>query len=205
MNSISNGKARVEGLVSGEDCISTIKIAQQLGCKIETKISHDGSSLESIVHGVGLDGFKQPKKILDAGNSGTTMRLISGLLASMDFYSVITGDDSLRNRPMRRITQPLAEMGAVIEGRNTGSLAPLSVRGGNLNGIEYDMPVASAQLKSSLLIAGIQARGETVIHQPAESRDHTERILEECEADIRREGNRIVLDGKKDIIKKYIK
>ena len=164
LNSISNGKARVEGLVSGEDCISTIKIAQQLGCKIETKISHDGSSLESIVHGVGLGGFKQPKKILDAGNSGTTTRLFAGLLVGRKFKSEITGDQSLLQRPMGRIINPLTQMGGKIYSKENNNKLPIIFDGGFLKGITYTMPIASAQLKSALLLAGIRAEGKSVIY-----------------------------------------
>ena len=191
LNSISVGTAHVSNFCVGDDRSSMLGCLQSLGASI-TKHSNcpvSGSSECFEIKGEGHQGLNEPGDVLFAGNSGTTMRLISGLLASMDFYSVITGDDSLRNRPMRRITQPLAEMGAVIEGRNNGSLAPLSFRGGNLNGIEYDMPVASAQLKSSLLIAGIQAGGETVIHQPAESRDHTERMLMSMGGNLKSEGH----------------
>ena len=190
LNSISVGTAHVSNFCVGDDRSSMLGCLQSLGASIEkhSNCPVSGSSECFEIKGEGHQGLTEPEDVLFAGNSGTTMRLISGLLASMDFYSVITGDDSLRNRPMRRITQPLAEMGAVIEGRNNGSLAPLSFRGGNLSGIEYDMPVASAQLKSSLLIAGIQAGGETVIHQPAESRDHTERMLMSMGGNLKSEG-----------------
>jgi 3-phosphoshikimate 1-carboxyvinyltransferase len=140
------------------------------------------------IEGSGLEGLTEPKDILYAGNSGTTMRLISGLLAGQDFFSVITGDGSLRNRPMKRITTPLTQMGAKIEGREGGALAPLSFRGGELAGIEYTMPVASAQLKSCLLIAGLFATGKTIVIQPAESRDHTERMLSSMGGNIENEG-----------------
>ena len=184
LNSISNGKARVEGLVSGEDCISTINIAQQLGCKIETKISHDGSSLESIVHGVGLGGFKQPKKILDAGNSGTTTRLFAGLLVGRKFKSEITGDQSLLQRPMGRIINPLTQMGGKIYSKENNNKLPIIFDGGFLKGITYTMPIASAQLKSALLLAGIRAEGKSVIYQPEISRNHTEFMLTSMGASI---------------------
>lgn len=184
LNSISNGKAKVEGIVSGEDCLSTIRIAQQLGCKIETKISDDGSSLESIVHGVGLDGFKKPKKILDAGNSGTTTRLFAGLLVGRKFRSEITGDHSLLKRPMGRIINPLTQMGGKIYSKKNNNKLPIIFDGGNLKGITYTMPIASAQLKSALLLAGIRAEGKSIINQPEISRNHTELILNSMGASI---------------------
>jgi len=184
LNSISNGKARVEGLVSGEDCISTIKIAQQLGCKIETKINDDGSSLECIVHGVGLEGFKKPAKVLDAGNSGTTTRLFAGLLVGRKFKSEITGDESLLKRPMGRIINPLSQMGAKIYSKDYNDKLPIIFDGGFLKGIIYNMPIASAQLKSALLLAGIRAEGKTVIQQPEISRNHTELMLSSMGASI---------------------
>ena len=121
--------------------------------------------------------LREPSDMLDAGNSGTSMRLLSGLLASQDFLSVLTGDGSLRSRPMGRIVQPLQQMGASIMGRGGDTLAPLAIRGGSLHSIEYEMPVASAQVKSCLMLAGLAASGPTVLHQPALSRDHTERMM----------------------------
>ena len=129
------------------------------------------------VAGVGLDGLKEPSDVLHAGNSGTTTRLVAGLLAGQSFLSVLTGDDSLRSRPMGRIVEPLREMGAVFMGRNIDTLLPLSVRGGDLNAIEYDLKVASAQVKSAILIAGLYANGRTAVRSPRQSRDHTERMM----------------------------
>ena len=129
------------------------------------------------VDGKGPEGLVEPGALLNAGNSATTMRLVSGLLAAQPFFSVITGDRSLRRRPMKRIVGPLIEMGASVMGRSGNSLAPLAIRGGDLHGIEYRLPVASAQIKSCLLIAGLHAQGETTVHQPAASRDHTERMM----------------------------
>ncbi|PZC50569.1 MAG: 3-phosphoshikimate 1-carboxyvinyltransferase [Chloroflexi bacterium] len=134
--------------------------------------------------GQGLHGLTEPVNVLNAGNSGTTMRLVSGLLAAQPFFSVITGDKSLRSRPMDRIIKPLEKMGARIHGRHDNTRAPLSISGRRLTGIEYTMPVASAQLKSSIIIAGLYADGETILHQPAQSRDHTERMLEDMGASL---------------------
>ena len=136
------------------------------------------------VVGVGLDGLKEPSDVLHAGNSGTTTRLVAGLLAGQSFLSVLTGDDSLRSRPMGRIVEPLREMGAVFMGRNIDTLLPLSVRGGDLNAIEYDLKVASAQVKSAILIAGLYANGRTVVRSPGQSRDHTERMMRHMGADV---------------------
>ncbi len=172
LNAIARGEALVQGLSGGEDVISTMHCLQAMGVSIDPagkegsyKVTGKGSQLE------------EPSDILDAGNSGTSMRLLSGILASQSFVSVITGDGSLRSRPMQRIVQPLKQMGAQILGRQNDTLAPLVVRGGSLQGIDYDLPMASAQVKSAIMLAGLSAGGDTVIHQPALSRDHTERMV----------------------------
>lgn len=190
LNSISTGTAHVSNFCVGDDRTSMLGCLRGLGAEIEEHSNCTISGADECfeIKGNGLYSLSEPADVLYAGNSGTTMRLISGLLAGLDFYSVITGDDSLRNRPMGRITRPLKEMGAVIEGRGNGSLAPLSFRGGSLEGIAYSMPVASAQLKSCLLIAGMYAEGETTLTQPAESRDHTERMLRSMGGQLQSEG-----------------
>jgi 3-phosphoshikimate 1-carboxyvinyltransferase len=137
--------------------------------------------------------LQEPEDILDAGNSGTSLRLLGGLVAGQSFLSVLTGDASLRSRPMGRIVQPLQMMGARISGRNGDTLAPLAISGGDLKGIEYTMPVASAQVKSSLLLAGLSASGPTVLHQPALSRDHTERMLRAMGATVEEDGLTLTL------------
>ena len=137
--------------------------------------------------------MQEPEDVLDAGNSGTSMRLLGGLVAGQEFLSVLTGDASLRSRPMGRIVQPLQRMGAKISGRNGDTLAPLAISGGHLRGIEYTMPVASAQVKSALLLAGLNASGPTVLHQPALSRDHTERMLRAMGATVDEDGLTITL------------
>jgi 3-phosphoshikimate 1-carboxyvinyltransferase len=167
-NGIAQGKARVENLGPGLDVLSTIKCLRALGVGIR----RDGDTL--IVTGGGLH---EPSNVLNAGNSGTTMRLMAGVLAAQDFVSIITGDGSLRSRPMGRVIDPLRRMGAQILGRKNDTLAPLTIKGGSLRGMRYEMPVASAQVKSSLLLAGLYADGETVLEQPALSRDHTERLF----------------------------
>jgi len=174
LNAMARGEAVVTNYSPGADCASTLRCLRALGVPVH-RLETEGSF---VVGGVGLDGFREPDNVLNAGNSGTTMRLLCGLLAGQPFLSVITGDRSLRSRPMDRIIKPLSQMGAGVQGRDNNSKAPLVIRGGNLRGIEYNMPVASAQLKSCIIIAGLFARGETTLHQPAASRDHTERMLQ---------------------------
>ena len=140
------------------------------------------------VNGRGLNGLTEPSEVLNAGNSGTASRLVTGLLSGQSFFSTITGDESLRARPMKRIVQPLSQMGAQINGRDNGNLLPLSITGGNLEGIRFNQPVPSAQVKSSLLVAGLYAEGSTYIIQPSLSRDHTELMLKAMGANIQVNG-----------------
>ena len=186
LNSIAQGSAHVSNLCVGDDRVSMLRCLRGLGAQIKKHGPCTVSQAEECfeIHGVGADGLVEPTSVLNAGNSGTTMRLVSGLLAAQPFFSIITGDRSLRTRPMKRIVQPLSEMGATVMGRSGDSLAPLAIRGGSLQGISYTMPVASAQLKSSILIGGIHADGETTVHQPAASRDHTERMLRAMGAEV---------------------
>ena len=183
LNAMAQGSARVTGLSNGEDVMSTMACLRGMGVEI-TAGSDAG---EYTVAGRG-PVLEEPTDILDAGNSGTSMRLLSGLMAAQPFLSVLTGDASLRSRPMRRIVEPLQRMGAEVTGRQNGSLAPLVIRGGSLHGIEYDLPVASAQVKSCILLAGLSADGDTVIRQPALSRDHTERMVTDMGATVEEDG-----------------
>ena len=189
LNSLATGPSHVSNFCMGDDRVSMLRCLTGLGIKIEEHFNCQisGSTECFKIHGSGLHGMLEPEDVLNAGNSGTTMRLVSGLLAGLKFFSVITGDESLRKRPMGRITIPLTKMGAIIDGRNNGSLAPLSFHPSDLAGIEYTMPVASAQLKSCLMIAGLFAEGITIIHQPAESRDHTERMLSAMGGKVKKE------------------
>ncbi len=172
LGSIAEGVTEISGFLEGEDSLATLKAFRAMGVDIE---GPDAGRV--IVHGVGLHGLKAPSAPLDLGNSGTSMRLLSGLLAGQTFDIEVVGDHSLMNRPMRRVTEPLASMGAVIDTTEKGT-APLKIRGGQkLQGIHYDMPVASAQVKSCLLLAGLYASGQTCVHEPAPTRDHTERML----------------------------
>ncbi|MFZ3072110.1 MAG: 3-phosphoshikimate 1-carboxyvinyltransferase, partial [Thermodesulfobacteriota bacterium] len=157
------------------------------------------------IHGVGLNGLKEPDDVIDAKNSGTTTRLLMGLLSGQPFYSVITGDDSLRRRPMKRVAEPLRTMGAHIDARAGGEYLPVSIKGGNLKGITYKTPVASAQLKSALLLAGLYAEGETIVEEPEKSRDHTERMLKHFGADIETKGNTVRIKKTKALKGSYIK
>jgi 3-phosphoshikimate 1-carboxyvinyltransferase len=142
--------------------------------------------------------------VLDCGNSGTTMRLISGILSANPFFSVLTGDSSLRSRPMKRVIRPLSLMGAQIIGRNSSNYAPLAIMGGNLKPITYDMPVASAQVKSSILLAGLYPEGRTIVREQTISRDHTERMLSAFGADLKRDGLTVVVDGNRELYSQEI-
>ena len=195
LNAISNGDAVVSNFCVGDDRTSMLGCLRGLGVEIETQAEPGASGDREFfnISGRGKLGLAEPEDALYSGNSGTTMRLVSGLLAAQRFFSVITGDSSLRRRPMKRILLPLEMMGAQVMGRNGGSLAPLAFNGGNLSGIEYEMPVASAQLKSCILIAGLYAEGETTVIQPAESRDHTERMMAAMGADIEKDGLRVTV------------
>lgn len=184
--SISEGTTEVEGFLEGEDNLSTIGAFRAMGIDIEHT---PGGTVK--IHGKGPNGLSEPLDVIDAGNSGTTARLLTGVLSAQPFFSVITGDSSLRTRPMKRVVEPLSMMGAAISGRYGNSLLPLAISGKKLAGIEYRTPVASAQLKSAILLAGLYADGETVVIEPQKSRDHTERMLSYLGAGIRVEGNSV--------------
>ncbi len=172
LGSIAAGVTEVKGFLEGEDNLSTLGAFKLMGVKTERPEKD-----RLVITGNGLDGLKEPSDVIDAGNSGTTARLLTGLLSAAPFFSVITGDSSLRKRPMKRVVEPLSRMGASISGREDGNYLPLAIRGRRLKGISYRTPVASAQLKSAFLLAGIYADGETIIEEPEKSRDHTERML----------------------------
>ena len=195
LNSIARGQATVSNYCPGGDGTATVRCLRGLGAGIRRlpRESADDREVRFVLRGQGPGGLREPAKVLDAGNAGTTMRLLAGLMAAQPFLSVITGDRSLRSRPMDRIVRPLVMMGAQIMGRGDDSLAPLAIRGGGLKGIDYTMPVASSQLKSSLMIAGLFADGETTLTQPAVSRDHTERMLKAMGGDVEVEGLRITV------------
>jgi len=188
LNGIARGDSRVSNFAQSADCLATVACMRALGVGIE---SFKGGGL--VVRGVGDSGLKEADDVLCAENSGTTMRLLAGLLVAQPFLSIITGDQSLRSRPMDRIIQPLRLMGAQIWGRSSDSKAPLVIKGGQLHGIRYTLPVPSAQLKSALLLAALFARGDTVIKEPIASRDHTERMLKAMGAKIEVKGDAITV------------
>jgi 3-phosphoshikimate 1-carboxyvinyltransferase len=189
LNSLARGKAQIDNFAPGADCLSTIRCLKALGVKIDRKGSRDSPALS--VSGTGEDGLKEPNNVLDAQNSATTMRLLGGLLVSQPFLSVITGDMSLRSRPMGRLIQPLRLMGAEIWGRGQDSFAPLVIKGKKLHGIDFTLPVPSAQIKSAILLAGLFADGSTIIHQTIPSRDHTERMLGQMGTILESRGNSV--------------
>lgn len=191
LNSLASGKAEIANFAPGRDCCSTISCMRALGVEIRRKGPQNCPTL--LVSGIGKDGLREPANILNAENSGTTMRLLGGLLTSQPFLSIITGDSSLRSRPMERLIKPLRSMGAEIYGRGKDSFAPLVIRGKKLHGIEFSLPVPSAQIKSAILLAGLFAQGETVLHQPVPSRDHTERLLKHMGAELEIDGNSLSL------------
>ncbi|PEB56199.1 3-phosphoshikimate 1-carboxyvinyltransferase [Bacillus pseudomycoides] len=191
---IAQGKTTIKGFLPGADCLSTIACFKEMG----VEISQNGD--EVVVNGKGLEGLQEPKNVLDVGNSGTTIRLISGILANTSFHSCIQGDSSIGKRPMKRVTNPLRLMGAKIDGREEGTFTPLTIRGGGLKAIEYVSPVASAQVKSAILLAGLTAEGVTSVTEPHISRDHTERMLEAFGVTVTREGKTVKIAGGQQLI-----
>ncbi|HEX9079654.1 MAG TPA: 3-phosphoshikimate 1-carboxyvinyltransferase [Desulfuromonadaceae bacterium] len=171
MGAIANGVTTVRGFLRGEDNMATMNAFRAMGVTIDD----DGETIA--IHGRGLHGLQEAADVIDCGNSGTTIRLMTGLLAGQSFFSVLTGDQYLRKRPMKRVVEPLVRMGARILGRNQGSLAPLAIGGGALSAIGYESPVASAQVKSAIMLAGLYADGETSVREPSLSRDHSERMF----------------------------
>lgn len=181
LTSIAQGESQIYNYSTGADCQSTLACMGALGAEHEFKTVEERRVLA--VRGNGTHGLKEAAGQLDAGNSGSTIRMLSGILSAQPFTTRISGDASLVNRPMRRIMAPLAQMGAQIEARD-GQFAPLTIRGGSLHAIDYELPVASAQVKSAILLAGLYAKGQTVVREPIATRDHTELALRELGADI---------------------
>ncbi|MCG6969492.1 MAG: 3-phosphoshikimate 1-carboxyvinyltransferase [Gammaproteobacteria bacterium] len=190
LGSIAEGVTEVTGFLQGEDSLATLEAFRSLGVKIE---GPDKGQVR--IHGVGMHGLRAANQPLDVGNSGTSMRLLAGLLAGQSFTTELVGDASLSKRPMRRVTDPLAEMGAVIHTSEAGT-APLTIEGGqSLCAIQYTLPVASAQVKSCLLLAGLYARGQTCVTEPAPTRDHTERMLQGFGYPVKRKNATVCLQG----------
>jgi 3-phosphoshikimate 1-carboxyvinyltransferase len=194
--SIAGGKSIVRNFLMAEDPISTMNAFRMMGIEIEEK-----AGKELVIHGKGLYGLKEPFDVIDCGNSGTTVRLISGILSGNPFFSVLTGDDSLKQRPMARVINPLKEMGADISARNGDKYLPMAIKGKRLKAINYNMPVASAQIKSCLILAGLYADGTTIITEPQKSRDHTERMLMAMGAEIRTEDRSQTTEARQHVIK----
>lgn len=188
-NSLAKGTAHITGFLKGADCLSTIECFKALGVEIE--MSEDMIT----VHGNGLHGLREPQKMLYTGNSGTTTRLLCGILSGQDFNSSLTGDKSIEKRPMKRVTEPLSLMGAKIE----NDYCPLYITGSKLHGTEYKMTVASAQVKTALILAALYADGETVIYEKEKTRDHTERMLAAMGADIVCDGLQITIRPGKEL------
>jgi 3-phosphoshikimate 1-carboxyvinyltransferase len=186
LGALAGGATRVDGFLRAEDCLATVRCVRALGIRVD----EDGERLT--VHGGPL---REPDDVLDVGNSGTAIRLLAGLLAGRPFHSVVTGDASIRGRPMDRIVEPLRRMGARISGRGGGRLAPLAIEGGALRALAYATPVASAQIKSAVLLAGLCADGQTSVTEPSASRDHTERMLAAFGVPVRRDGLTVGVTG----------
>ncbi|RHT57851.1 3-phosphoshikimate 1-carboxyvinyltransferase [Clostridium sp. AM29-11AC] len=184
---IAKGLTEIDGFLQGADCLSTISCFERMGVSIENR----GERV--LVFGNGMHGLKEPDGVLDCGNSGTTTRLLSGLLSAQPFCVTLTGDESIRKRPMKRIITPLSQMGASIKSVNDNGCAPLFIEGQHLHGISYQSPVASAQVKSAVLLAGLYAEGETRVTEPYLSRNHSELMLAHFGADVRTEGTTAVL------------
>lgn len=184
-SSIAKGTTRIKNFLMGQDCLSTIDCFRKMGVNI------DINDKEVIVKGVGLRGLKKPNEILNVGNSGTTIRLMMGILAGNEFESTVIGDESIGKRPMKRVTDPLRLMGCSIKGNDDANFTPITIYGGNLNGIEYEMPVASAQVKSSIILASLYADSSSTIIEKSKSRNHTEIMLKSFGADIKSNGLKI--------------
>lgn len=175
---IAEGKTTVSGFLLGEDCLSTIDCFKKLGVKIDV----DGTNVT--IESNGIDAWQEPSEVLYTGNSGTTTRLMMGILAGTQLHTVMTGDASIGKRPMRRVADPLRQMGAQIAGRENGQYTPLAIQGTQLQAMDYTMPVASAQVKSAILLAGLRAQGTTIVREQEVSRDHTERMLRQFGATV---------------------
>lgn len=198
-NALAKGSSRITGYLCSEDCLSTLKCLMDMGVEVTGYGEED-----IILKGQGFV-FKKPETVLNMNNSGTGFRLMCGVLSSQDFEATLTGDESLCKRPMDRIVTPLSSMGASFVSEDERLLPPLKVKGGSLKGIAYDSPIASAQVKSAVLLAALAAKGETVFTEPAVSRDHTERMLEYFGIKFDKEGNKITISGEQKFEAKDIR
>lgn len=195
---IATGKTTVDGFLLGEDCLSTIDCFRKLGVKIDV----DGTNVT--IESAGMEAWQEPSEVLYTGNSGTTTRLMLGILAGSKVHSVMTGDASIGKRPMRRVIDPLRQMGAHITGRADGQYTPLAIQGSTLQAIDYQMPVASAQVKSAILLAGLRAQGTTVVRETEISRDHTERMLRQFGAQLTVEKGVISFEGGQTLLGTHV-
>lgn len=186
LGAVAEGDTIVRGYLDSGDCRASVDAVRALGADV-TPLGHDAVR----VRGLGMDGLREPEDVLDCRGSGTTMRLVAGLLAGQSFTSVLTGNAALRSRPMARIMDPLRRMGATVLGRAGDRLPPITIRGGGLRGIDYDMPVASAQVKSGILLAGLYAEGAASVREPRPTRDHTERMLAAMGASVGSTGGQV--------------
>lgn len=196
--SLAKGTTTIEGFLPGADCLSTISCFRRMGIEIEQQ----GDKVT--VHGKGWYGLQEPSEHLEVGNSGTTIRLMAGIMSTQPFHVVMEGDESIAKRPMRRVIGPLRQMGAKIDGRKDGEFTPLAIRGGELQGIAYHSPVASAQVKSAILLAGLQAKGVTSVTEPHLSRDHTERMLQAFGVQVVRDGLTVSVEGGQELLGRAI-
>lgn len=193
LGALARGTTKITNFLQGADCLSTIRCFRQMGIEVEN------SCKEVLVHGKGLHGLSAPHQILDAGNSGTTVRLLSGILAAQNFPSTITGDASIQKRPMKRVMDPLTQMGACIESQNQNGCAPLNIHGTQLKGIHYQSPVSSAQVKSCVLLAGLYADQKTSVTEPTVSRDHSERMLSYLGAEVAVQGTTVTIEPEPEL------
>lgn len=185
IGSIAEGTTEINNFLNGDDCISTIECFKSLGIKIEL------NNKTAVVHGKGFTGFTKPKRVLNVGNSGTTMRLLCGILSAQNFSSTLTGDDSIKKRPMNRVSIPLKKMGANIDCQND-IYPPIKIQGQNINAIEYTLPVASAQVKSAILLASLFAKTPTIINEPIATRNHTELMINFFGGNIYKENTKVI-------------
>jgi 3-phosphoshikimate 1-carboxyvinyltransferase len=193
LSALGDGATTISGYCRGEDCLNTARAFRALGVRIDESVE------QLVVHGKGMWGLTEPEEPIDCGNSGTGIRLLAGALAGQDFFTILTGDESIRRRPMGRVVKPLRQMGALITGRKGGELAPLAVTGAKLRAIAYQSPVASGQIKSALLLAALYAEGTTTISEPRVSRDHTERLFDYVGIPFTREGLALMIEGRPSV------
>ena len=195
-SSLGDKAVTIKNFLNSQDCLSTVSCMEALGVKIE-KINDN----ELVVHGVGINGLKEPENVLDAGNSGTTLRLLMGMLSAQNFFVTFTGDDSLRKRPMARVIKPLSKMGAQLVSRENSRLLPLAILPvEQIKAINYEMPMASAQVKSAILLAGMYADSKTIVTEPYVSRDHTEKMFETFGVELYKEGTSVGLQKVEQLI-----